>query len=216
MILEINNYYKKIKKDIILEDINIVMESGKIYGLQGKNGSGKTMIMRAVCGLIHATKGSVKIDNKIIGKDISFPPSVGAIIENPGFVDNFSGLLNLISLATIKKSVSEDEIKSEMRRIGLDPDEKKSYKKYSLGMKQKLGIVSAYMEKPDLIILDEPTNALDESSIEVLREILDQEKKRGALIIISCHDSEELRKLTDEIFVIEHGKIKEHRSANEY
>ena len=215
MILEIKDYSKKIKKEIILDNINLKMHSGKVYGLQGKNGSGKTMIMRAICGLIHATKGEVIIDNMVIGKDISFPPSVGAIIENPGFVDNFSGISNLSSIAMIKKIATIDNIKEQMNRIGLNPEEKKSYKKYSLGMKQKLGIVSAYMENPDLIILDEPTNALDEESIEVLRNILVEEKNRGALIIISCHDSQELTRLTDEIYVIEKGKVKEHKIIGE-
>jgi ABC-2 type transport system ATP-binding protein len=208
--LSIENYYKKIGKETVLHDITLNMEKGKIYGFKGKNASGKTMLMRAICGLIKGTSGRVMIDGEEIGKDRSFPKSVGALIENPGFIANYSGIDNLKVLANIKGIINEPHIKEVLTEVGLDADNKKKFKKYSLGMKQKLGIAAAIMENPELIILDEPTNALDEASVINLRNILQKHKKRGALIIVSSHDSEELQMLADEIFVIESGTIKDH------
>lgn len=208
MYLEIKDVSKKIDKQDVLCNINMSMEKGKIYGLKGKNGCGKTMIMRAICGLIN-TSGKIEIDGKVIGKDCDFPPSVGALIENPGFINRYSAFENLKILAAIQGKIGDDKIIEVLRQVGLDPNEKKKVKKYSLGMKQKLGIAGAIMEEPDLIILDEPTNALDESSVKRLRELLEVEKKRGALIIISSHDAEELEYLSDKIFFIENGSIKD-------
>lgn len=183
------------------------MERERIYGLRGKNGSGKTMLMRAICGLILPTEGYITINGDVLGKDISFPRSVGALIENPGFIANYSGYKNLEILASIQNKVGEKNIKLVMKEMGLDPDDKKKFRKYSLGMKQKLGIVAAIMENPDMIILDEPINALDEKSVESVKSILLQHKNRGALIIISCHDREELEFLSDEIFCIDEGQV---------
>ena len=186
------------------------MEKGKIYGLQGKNGCGKSMLMRVICGLVLPSSGEVKIDGKTLGKDISFPQSVGVFIEKPGFLDSYSGFQNLLMLASIKGNVGGTEIKEVLKRVGLQDVMYKKYRKYSLGMKQKLGIVAAIMEKPDLIILDEPSNALDQKSEEVLWQIVREEKERGALIIISCHTAEVLEKVSDEIFKMDMGQIKEH------
>ena len=210
MNIEICNYTKKLSKNLVLENINLSLSGGKIYGFVGKNGSGKTMLMRAICGLILPTSGFVKINNKIIGKDISFPDSVGALIENPGFISEYSGFQNLKILAQIQKKIDDKKIVDTMRMVGLDPNEKKSFRKYSLGMKQRLGIASAVMENPALILLDEPTNALDESGVVMVRELLEKQKKNGAVIIVASHDKEELELLTDEILIIENGKIKEH------
>ena len=146
MNIEICNYTKKLSKNLVLENINLSLSGGKIYGFVGKNGSGKTMLMRAICGLILPTSGFVKINNKIIGKDISFPDSVGALIENPGFISEYSGFQNLKILAQIQKKIDDKKIVDTMRMVGLDPNEKKSFRKYSLGMKQKLGIAAAMME----------------------------------------------------------------------
>ena len=166
-----------------------------MYGLKGKNGSGKTMLMRVICGLISATEGTVEIDGKILGKNMTFPDSVGVLIENPAFIGNYTGFKNLKVLASIQNRVDDEHIREVTHQVGLDPDDKRTYRKYSLGMKQKLGIAAAYMENPDLIILDEPINALEE------------QKKRGALIIIACHDKEELEMLSDEIIEISEGRI---------
>ena len=162
MKIEIKNVWKKIGKTEVLKDINLEFNGGKIYGLKGKNGSGKTMLMRAICGLITVTKGEIIVNGKRLGKDISFPNSIGVLIENPSFIDNFSGYRNLKALADINHIIGEEEIKNVIKLVGLDPNNKKKFKTYSLGMKQRLGIAAAIMEKPDIILLDEPINALDE------------------------------------------------------
>lgn len=208
MEIEVRNLTKIISGNLILDNINIKMTRGKIYGLKGKNGSGKTMLMRAICGLILPTEGEVIIDGQVLGKDISFPNSLGALIESPGFIANYSGFKNLKILSEIQDKIDDNKINEVLAMVGLDPKEKKKFKKYSLGMKQKLGIAAAIMEEPEIIILDEPTNALDESSVISLRKTLQKYRDAGALIIISCHDSEELEFLSDEIFFMENGRLK--------
>ena len=208
MEIEVRNLTKRISGNLILDNINIKMTRGKIYGLKGKNGSGKTMLMRAICGLILPTEGEVIIDGQVLGKDISFPNSLGALIESPGFISNYSGFKNLKILSEIQDKIDDNKINEVLTMVGLDPKEKKKFKKYSLGMKQKLGIAAAIMEEPEIIILDEPTNALDESSVISLRKTLQKHRDAGALIIISCHDSEELEFLSDEIFFMENGRLK--------
>ena len=207
MEIKVNNHSKKLSNNIVLDDINIDLYSGKIYGFVGKNGSGKTMLMRAICGLILPTSGCVEIDGKVIGKDISFPESVGALIENPGFISSYSGFKNLKTLAQIKNEISDDDIISILEQVGLDPYNKKSFRKYSLGMKQKLGIAGAMMENPKLLILDEPFNGLDEESVDKVRQLIMERRGKDSLTIISCHDSDEIDKICDEIITIKLGKI---------
>lgn len=209
MKIEVKDYTKVIKGVTILDNVNITLESGKCYGLKGKNGSGKTMLMRAICGLIHPTKGHVSIKEEVLGKDISFPRSIGVLIENPAFIANYTGLKNLELLASIKKEIGTEEIRNTIEAVGLEPDDKRKYRKYSLGMKQKLGIAAAFMEKPDIIILDEPINAIDESGVEKVKALIADAKERGAVIIVACHDAEELEELSDEIICISEGRISE-------
>jgi ABC-2 type transport system ATP-binding protein len=208
--IEIQNVTKKIHSSIVLEDISLSMKSGIIYGFQGINGSGKTMLMRVISGLIYPTKGTVKINNKVLGKEITFPESIGIFLENPSFLDNYSGFQNLKMLASIQNKIDDKRIKDCIKTVGLDPEDKKKYRKYSLGMKQRLGIACAIMENPEIVILDEPTNSLDTNGVEMVKEILRQQKERGALIIISCHDYSILKEMSDEIFVLETGKIAKH------
>lgn len=203
----INNLTKKIHKNIVLEDISLSMKSGNIYGFQGVNGSGKTMLMRAIIGLIHPTKGNISINGKVLGKDVEFPESIGFLLENPAFLDGYSGLDNLRMLSKVQKNMSDDELNMWLSRVGLADAGKKKYKKYSLGMKQRLGIAAAVMAEPDIIILDEPTNALDTSGIETISDIISEQKERGALVILSCHDTDRLIKLSDVIFKLENGKL---------
>lgn len=207
MEIKVKNLSKKLSNNIVLDDINIDLCSGKIYGFVGKNGSGKTMLMRAICGLILPTSGCVEIDGKVIGKDMSFPESVGALIENPGFISSYSGFKNLKTLAQIKNEISDDDIISILEQVGLDPYNKKSFRKYSLGMKQKLGIAGAMMENPKLLILDEPFNGLDEESVDKVRQLIMERRGKDSLTIISCHDSDEIDKICDEIITIKLGKI---------
>ena len=197
MYIKITDVNKTIKKAPILRDINLEFTGGKVYGLRGKNGSGKTMLMRAICGLITPDSGIIDINGKILGKDISFPESIG----------NYTGFKNLKVLASIQNRIGDEQIRKALEDIGLDPDDKRTYRKYSLGMKQKLGIAAAVMENPDIIILDEPINALDDVSVEKVHDILEEQKKRGAVIIIACHDKEELDQLSDEIIEISDGRI---------
>ena len=171
------------------------------------NGSGKTMLMRAICGLILPTSGFVKINNKIIGKDISFPDSVGALIENPGFISEYSGFQNLKILAQIQKKIDDKKIVDTMRMVGLDPNEKKSFRKYSLGMKQKLGIAAAMMEDPQILVLDEPFNALDEASCENVKKMILSAKVPDRVVLLSCHDKNQINALCDETIELAQGKI---------
>jgi ABC-2 type transport system ATP-binding protein len=209
----LENVTKVIRGNTVTDNVSVVFESGEIIGLKGVNGSGKTMLMRLIAGLILPTGGRILIDGEELGKDITFPRSIGILIENPAFLDSYSGFKNLQMLASIKGVVGDDDVRAAIERVRLDPDDKKKYRKYSLGMKQRLGIAAAVMERPDIVILDEPTNALDSDGVEVVKEILREEKKRGALVIISCHDFETLKSLSDRMYLIEAGRLKEYSEA---
>ena len=202
----LRNVCKDIKGARVLDNVNLELESGMVYGFKGKNGSGKTMLMRAISGLIKV-KGEIEIDGKILGKDFTFPPSIGILIENPSFVAEYTGLKNLEMLACIKNKIEIEDIRHAMEQVGLDPGDKRTYKKYSLGMKQRLGIACAIMEEPDIIILDEPINALDQKGVELVKEILLQLREKGKLIIVACHDNAELEYLSDVIYHVEEGRI---------
>ena len=208
--IEIINANKTLKGHTILNNINLNLKSPNIIGFKGINGSGKTMLMRLICGLISPTSGSVKIDGKLLKKEISFPKSLGLLLENPAFIDDYSAFDNLKLLASIKGNLSDENILKTIERVGLSNAKKKKYKKYSLGMKQRLGIAAAIMEAPDIIILDEPTNSLDDEGVELVKKIVSEEKERGALIIISCHDKSVLEFLSDEIYTITDGQITDH------
>ena len=210
MIIKIQNLTKLIKKQIILNNISMELNSGKIIGLKGINGSGKTMLMRSIAGLIYPTKGKILVDGKELGKDISFPPSMGLLIENPAFLDEYSGLDNLRLLADINGIICEQQISTVLDMIGLNPVDRKKYKKYSLGMKQRLGIAAAFMENPKLILLDEPTNALDEDGIQKFKYLLAHYRNEDTLIIIACHDFHLLSEISDEIYVLQNGSIINH------
>ena len=207
-VIELKEVVKDIKGNRIIDHVTLHLESGKITGLKGVNGSGKTMLMRLISGLITPTSGSITINGKQLGKDITFPESVGILIENPAFLDTYSGFDNLKMLASIQNRIGEEEIRSILAKVGLDPQDKKKYRKYSLGMKQRLGIAAAVMENPDIIILDEPTNALDSDGVEMLKEILHEHRERGALLLISCHDLATLKELSDEMYLMESGALR--------
>lgn len=205
--IKIEDLSKSIKGALILDKVSITLTSGKIYGLRGKNGSGKTMLMRAMSGLLIPDTGSVIINGKTLHKDISFPESIGILIENPSFLPQYTGFKNLKLLAGLTGNISDDEIRTALERVGLDPEDKRIYRKYSLGMKQKLGIANAIMGEPDIIILDEPINALDEESVKKIKKVLLEIRDKGKLIIIACHDREELGYLSDIIYEIKDGSI---------
>lgn len=204
----VDNVTKYIKNALILEKVSLELCSGMIYGLQGPNGSGKTMLMRMVAGLIRPSSGTVTIDGRKLGIDMDFPPSVGMLIEGPAFLPEYTGFQNLKLLAQIQGRVGKDEICTAMSNVGLIPEDKRKYRKYSLGMKQRLGIAAAIMEHPDLLILDEPTNALDDYGINQICQLIRNERDRGALVIMSCHDALILEDLADEVFSVSAGRIK--------
>ena len=208
MQIKIENLTKTIKGNDILSNINLSLESGNIYGFVGRNGSGKTMLLRAISGLIVPTEGTVSVDNCVLHKDIAFPANIGILIGNPEFLGYMSGLKNLLLLAEIKKQITKEKIADFMKFFDLDPKSKKWVSKYSQGMKQKLGIIQAIMENPDLLILDESFNALDESSVDKLRSLLLQYKEQGKLIIITSHNKEDIDMLCDEVFEMVDGRIK--------
>lgn len=205
--IELKNVSKNIRGAEIIKDISICFESGSVTGIKGINGSGKTMLMRLIAGLIKPTTGEIIIDGQVLGKDMTFPKSIGILIENPAFIDYYSGFENLKILASIQKKISDERIHWILQEVGLDPNDKKKYKKYSLGMKQRLGIAAAIMESPDIILLDEPTNALDTEGIDRIKKIIVDEKKKGKTIIVSCHNQEILEYLSDKIYSIEKGQI---------
>lgn len=206
--IKIENYSKKIKDTVVfLENINMVLNDGMIYGIQGENGSGKTMLMRGICGLIKGSEGSINIDGKVIGKDISFPEDIGVLIENPSFIPKYTGYKNLKLVADIQGKVDKEEIIKTLQKVGLKPDDKRTYKKYSLGMKQRLGIACAIMGTPKLIILDEPFNGLDEKGVLQIRDVIKGLKQKNCIVIVACHDKEQLEYLSDEIYVIKEGKL---------
>lgn len=205
--IKIENVSKKIKSNMILKNIDMELTSGHIYGFRGKNGCGKTMLMRCICGLIIPTEGKIIINGKELHKDIKIPESIGALIENPAFLPQYTGFKNLKMLASLKGKISDEEVKLAINRAGLDPDDKRTYKKYSLGMKQKLGIANAIMGEPDIIVLDEPINALDEISVENVKKVFLELKEKGKLIIAACHDREELEYLCDIIYELKDGEI---------
>lgn len=206
----VNEVSKSIYGVPIINSVSMTLVSGNVYGFQGINGSGKTMLMRLICGLIYPTKGEIVIDGKRLGKEITFPQSVGLLLENPAFLDSYTGYENLEMLASIKNIITQEEIHEAITSVGLDPLDKRKYKKFSLGMKQRLGIAAAIMEKPDILILDEPTNSLDSSGVSLVKTILAKERERGAIIILACHDLPVLQDVSDEIFLLEQGKITEH------
>ena len=207
MNIKISHVSKIIKNNPVIKDISMELQSGAVYGFKGINGSGKTMLMRLISGLIRPSQGEISMNGKILGKDISFPNSIGVFMENSSFLDAYSGFNNLKLLASIKSVASDDDIRNTLLRVGLDPDSNKKYKKYSLGMKQRLGIAAAIMEKPEIVILDEPTNSLDEDGVDLVKHIVRNEKERGALVIVSCHDEEILKGMSDEVFLLEQGRL---------
>lgn len=206
MKIEIEHVSKKIKDALVLDDVCMTLESGNIYGFQGVNGSGKTMLMRAVSGLMYPTSGTIRIDGKVLGKNMAFPEKIGMLIENSAFIDSYTGYDNLKMLASINKG--EVDISRALETVGLNPHDKRKYRKYSLGMKQRLGIACAIMEEPKLILLDEPFNALDKEGQEKLSEIIRDMRDKGSLILLSSHDKDELENLSDVIYLVDSGRFK--------
>ena len=205
--IKVENVSLKIKKDTILQNINVEFEDGKIHGIIGRNGSGKTMLMKCICGFIKPTEGEITVAGKRIGIDCDFPESVGVIIETPEFIPYYTGFKNLKLLADIRHKITDDDIRRSIELVGLDPKLKKSVKKYSLGMRQRLGLAQAIMENPDLLILDEPMNGLDKDGVGEMRKYLLDLKEQGKTILIASHSAEDIDVLCDTVVEMDKGRM---------
>lgn len=203
--IQIKNLIIKNKK--ILENINVSFKQGQIHGLIGRNGSGKTMLMKCICGFVKPSSGKVIVNNQIIGKDCDFPKNVGIIIETPNFIPYYSGFKNLKLLADLNNKISNEDIKKSMERVGLNPNLKLHIRKYSFGMRQRLGLAQAIMENPDILILDEPTNALDKDGVADIRTYLKELKEEGKTIVIASHSTEDIDTLCDTVHEMDKGII---------
>lgn len=194
-------------KHMVVSHVKVVFKKGKITGIIGRNGSGKTVLFRMICGLTKPTSGIVTVDGMEIGKDTDYPPNTGMIIETPGFLAFQSGFQNLMELAAINRRIGKKEVKETMRTVGLDPESRKTVGMYSLGMRQRLGIAQAIMENPDVLVLDEPMNGLDRQGVEDMRNLFQNLKGQGKTILISSHNSEDIRILCDEVYEMDGGKL---------
>ena len=208
-IINVNDVCLTLGKTEILKHINVSFEVGKIHGLIGRNGSSKTMLMKCICGFIKPTSGEIIVDGKQVGKDVDFPKDMGIIIETPGFIPYYSGYKNLKLLAGLNNKISKDEIKSSMKQVGLDPELKRHVRKYSLGMRQRLGLAQAIMENPKILILDEPFNGLDKDGVKEMREYLLSYKEQGKTILICSHSAEDISVLCDTVHEMDKGVISE-------
>ena len=207
--IQLQNVTKRIKENTVLDNVSYTFKSGFVYGLYGQNGSGKTMLLRAISGLINLDSGSIFIDGEKLHDKIEFPPETGIVIENMELLPECSAKRNLQMLAKIKNIADENDIIFSLERVGLDPDSDKKVKKFSLGMKQRLNIAQAIFENQKIILLDEPTNALDEDAVQLIYKIIREEKSRGATIIVATHHKEDLKEVCDVILKIAEGKIVE-------
>ncbi len=197
--IEVKNVYKSFGKEHVLTNISFSIPPGSIYGVVGNNGSGKTVLMKCICGFMKCDKGTILVNGKQVGKEIDFPDHLGIIIETPGFIPNLSGYKNLKILASLKGRIGKKEIRETIRKVGLDPDMKKPVAKYSLGMRQRLGIAQAIMENPKVLILDEPFNGLDRYGVVEIRALLKQLKAEGKSILLASHNAQDIEELCDHV-----------------
>lgn len=205
--IQIENVTKKFKEYTALRGVSAAFERGKIHGIIGRNGSGKTVLFKCICGLMHPDEGKITVNGLALGRGHDIAPNVGAIIETPGFLPNYSGFRNLKFLADINRKIGKAEIRAAMETVGLDPDSKKHVGKYSLGMRQRLGLAQAIMEGPDVLILDEPLNGLDQKGVEEMRELLLSFKAAGKTILLASHSGEDIRILCDTVREMEAGAL---------
>lgn len=207
MVIEVKDVSLNVKEIVILDSVNLQCASGEICGIIGRNGSGKTMLMKCICGFVSPTAGEISVLDKQIGKDVDFIPDAGIVIETPGFISYYSGFKNLRLLASIQNKIKDEDVRKVMETVGLDPHLKRSVKKYSLGMRQRLGLAQAIMEDPKVLILDEPFNGLDKEGVAEMRQYLLRLKEAGKTILLSSHSSEDIELLCDKVFEMDHGKL---------
>ena len=204
-IISVKNLSKDFRQERVLKSVTRDFEKGRIHGIVGNNGSGKTVLMKCICGFLIPTEGEVIVNGKRVGKDVDFPPGLGLIIETPGFLPNMTGVKNLEILASLNKKVGLEEIAAAIRRVGLDPLMKKPVGKYSLGMRQRLGIAQAIMEDPTLLILDEPLNGLDKHGVREMRQLIKGLKEQGKTILLASHNQGDIDELCDTVCEMDAG-----------
>lgn len=207
--VEVSHVSKCFGEEMVLKDVSLSLQQGKAYGIVGNNGSGKTVLMKCICGFLPVSVGTIRVDGKIIGIDVDFPESLGVIIETPGFLNHLTGRKNLEILADLNKKADREDITRALCQVGLDPFLKKPVGKYSLGMRQRLGIAQAIMENPGLLILDEPFNGLDKHGVEEIRLLLKEQITKGRTMLLASHNSEDIRFLCEKVFEMDGGRIKE-------
>lgn len=205
--IELRDVCKQFGATQVLININASFEDEKIHGLIGRNGSGKTVLLKCICGLIRPTSGSIVISGKQLGKDIEMPESFGALIDNPGFLPNYSGEANLSFLMSVNTPVMREKVQKALRQVGLEGDRKKHVGKYSLGMRQKLGIAQVIMEDPMLMIFDEPMNGLDNKSVSETRELFKQLRDRKRTILLASHNAQDIDELCDSVYEVDAGRM---------
>ena len=203
--IEVQNVVKRFRDQVVLKNVSISFEKGKIHGNVGRNGSGKTVLFKCICGLMHPEEGVILVNGKRVGRDVDMPEDIGAIIEAPGFLPNYSGYKNLRFLANIRRKIGKEEILNVLKTVGLDPESRKHVGKYSLGMRQRLGIAQAIMEDPEILILDEPMNGLDNACVQDIRALLLELKAQGKTILLASHNHEDIAALCDTLHEMDGG-----------
>lgn len=205
--IEVQNVVKRFRDQVVLKNVSISFEKGKIHGIVGRNGSGKTVLFKCICGLMHPEEGVILVNGKRVGRDVDMPEDIGAIIEAPGFLPNYSGYKNLRFLANIRRKIGKEEILNALKTVGLDPESRKHVGKYSLGMRQRLGIAQAIMEDPEILILDEPMNGLDNAGVQDIRALLLELKAQGKTILLASHNHEDIAALCDTVHEMDGGVL---------
>lgn len=205
--IEVQNVVKRFRDQVVLKNVSISFEKGKIHGIVGRNGSGKTVLFKCICGLMHPEEGVILVNGKRVGRDVDMPEDIGAIIEAPGFLPNYSGYKNLRFLANIRRKIGKEEILNVLKTVGLDPESRKHVGKYSLGMRQRLGIAQAIMEDSEILILDEPMNGLDNAGVQDIRALLLELKAQGKTILLASHNHEDIAALCDTVHEMDGGVL---------
>ena len=205
--IEVQNVVKRFRDQVVLKNVSISFEKGQIHGIVGRIGSGKTVLFKCICGLMHPEEGVILVNGKRVGRDVDMPEDIGAIIEAPGFLPNYSGYKNLRFLANIRRKIGKEEILNVLKTVGLDPESRKHVGKYSLGMRQRLGIAQAIMEDPEILILDEPMNGLDNAGVQDIRALLLELKAQGKTILLASHNHEDIAALCDTVHEMDGGVL---------
>ena len=207
VVIQVKDVCKTFGKAEVLKHVTAKFEAGKIYGIIGRNGSGKTVLFKCICGFVPVTSGTIRVRSQVVGKDVDIPKDMGIIIESPGFLPGYSGFHNLRFLARIRNKIDDEKIRETLRFVGLDPGDKKHVGKYSMGMRQRLGLAQAIMEDPEILILDEPMNGLDRQGVKEIRQCLLKLRDQGKTILLASHNAEDIRVLCDQVYEMDAGEL---------